>query len=144
MYGRDVYTLLAMNPQAASVFFFGLLAVLFGYLFWANFDPDTVHFVSHGFGRWRLGNTSFDRLLPFAALTVLCGVVAIRSLIAVMRGDSEVVDSTIPSDRASGDGSDSVSDPGPSWTCPGCGEDNPGNFEECWKCQKNRLREGKS
>ena len=27
---------------------------------------------------------------------------------------------------------------GPSWTCTHCHEDNPGNFEECWKCQRNR------
>jgi hypothetical protein len=29
-------------------------------------------------------------------------------------------------------------DAGPSWTCPHCHEENPGNFEECWKCQRNR------
>ena len=127
-----------MNPQAARAFFFGLLALLFGYLVWANFDPDTVHFVSRGLGRRRLGVTSFDRLLPFAALAVLCGVVAIRSLIAVLQGDSEVVDSTNPNERAPDGASDTAPDPGPSWTCLGCGEDNPGNFEECWKCQRIR------
>jgi hypothetical protein len=21
------------------------------------------------------------------------------------------------------------------WRCAGCGEDNPGNFETCWRCQ---------
>lgn len=21
------------------------------------------------------------------------------------------------------------------WQCPACGEENPGNFYECWKCQ---------
>jgi len=26
----------------------------------------------------------------------------------------------------------------PSWNCPHCHEDNPGNFEECWKCLKFR------
>jgi hypothetical protein len=30
-------------------------------------------------------------------------------------------------------------DAGPSWTCPQCHEDNPGNFEECWKCQRMRA-----
>jgi hypothetical protein len=30
---------------------------------------------------------------------------------------------------------------GLSWTCPHCHEENPGNFEECWKCQKNRPTE---
>jgi hypothetical protein len=23
----------------------------------------------------------------------------------------------------------------PSWVCPKCREENPGNFDECWKCQ---------
>jgi hypothetical protein len=31
----------------------------------------------------------------------------------------------------------------PAWTCASCGEENPGNFEVCWKCQAPRaeLRE---
>jgi uncharacterized membrane protein YhaH (DUF805 family) len=28
--------------------------------------------------------------------------------------------------------------PGPSWTCEHCHEENPGNFYECWKCQRVR------
>jgi hypothetical protein len=31
-------------------------------------------------------------------------------------------------------------DPGPSWICAHCHEENPGNFDECWKCQRNRPR----
>lgn len=27
----------------------------------------------------------------------------------------------------------------PNWVCPTCGEDNPGNFDECWKCQTWRA-----
>jgi hypothetical protein len=27
---------------------------------------------------------------------------------------------------------------GPSWRCSSCREENPGNFEQCWKCQKER------
>jgi hypothetical protein len=27
----------------------------------------------------------------------------------------------------------------PSWTCPHCDEENPGNFNECWKCQRIRT-----
>jgi len=27
------------------------------------------------------------------------------------------------------------SDPGKSWICSNCGEENAGNFEVCWKCQ---------
>lgn len=29
------------------------------------------------------------------------------------------------------------------WTCPHCHETNPGNFEECWKCQRRRPTETK-
>jgi len=32
--------------------------------------------------------------------------------------------------------------PGPTWICEQCHEENPGNFEECWKCQ--RIRPPKS
>jgi hypothetical protein len=32
-------------------------------------------------------------------------------------------------------------DPRPAWTCAHCHEENPENFEECWKCQK--IRGGK-
>ncbi len=27
---------------------------------------------------------------------------------------------------------------GSAWTCPACGEENPSNFEICWRCQENR------
>jgi hypothetical protein len=30
-------------------------------------------------------------------------------------------------------------DIGPSWICPHCHESNPGNFDECWKCQRIRT-----
>lgn len=31
-----------------------------------------------------------------------------------------------------------IEDERPSWNCPKCGEENPGNFNECWKCQTAR------
>jgi hypothetical protein len=37
-----------------------------------------------------------------------------------------------------------LSDAGPSWICAHCHKDNPGNFEECWKCQQLRRREEKA
>jgi hypothetical protein len=40
-------------------------------------------------------------------------------------------------DEAKNGGSDSVSPSG--WRCPSCGEENPGEFDLCWKCQKSRL-----
>jgi len=27
---------------------------------------------------------------------------------------------------------------GPNWRCAKCGEENPGNFDECWKCETER------
>lgn len=32
---------------------------------------------------------------------------------------------------------------GPSWRCRSCGEENPGSFESCWKCQAERASSGK-
>jgi hypothetical protein len=32
-------------------------------------------------------------------------------------------------------------DLGPSWVCAHCHEENPGNFDECWKCQRSRPGE---
>lgn len=29
----------------------------------------------------------------------------------------------------------------PVWICPACHEENPGNFGECWKCQRLRTYE---
>ena len=34
-----------------------------------------------------------------------------------------------------------VEENGPAWTCANCGEENPGNFDECWKCQTWRVPE---
>ncbi len=31
-----------------------------------------------------------------------------------------------------------TADAGPAWKCKSCGEENPGNFNECWKCLKMR------
>jgi hypothetical protein len=35
-------------------------------------------------------------------------------------------------------------DVGPAWICARCHEENPGNFEECWKCQRNRPLKSQS
>jgi hypothetical protein len=34
-----------------------------------------------------------------------------------------------------------IQDDQPVWVCPTCHEENPGNFNECWKCQKLRAIE---
>jgi hypothetical protein len=33
-------------------------------------------------------------------------------------------------------------DTGPKWVCPQCHEENPGNFNECWKCLAMRPEAG--
>src|SRR5450755_1230287 len=30
----------------------------------------------------------------------------------------------------------------PVWSCPACHEENPGNFQEYWKCQRIRQSQG--
>jgi len=32
----------------------------------------------------------------------------------------------------------------PSWVCPKCGEESPGNFDECWKCLAMKPEAGTS
>jgi hypothetical protein len=38
-------------------------------------------------------------------------------------------------------GQEGADDSGPTWICPACREENPGNFGECWKCQRLRQSE---
>ena len=35
--------------------------------------------------------------------------------------------------------SEAKDDDRPEWVCPKCGETNPGNFNECWKCLAMRT-----
>jgi hypothetical protein len=39
---------------------------------------------------------------------------------------------------------ETIENSGPSWICPHCHEENPGNFDECWKCLKFRPAEMQS
>jgi hypothetical protein len=38
---------------------------------------------------------------------------------------------------------EAATESGPVWVCPKCHEENPGNFDECWKCQTWRVTETK-
>ncbi|MGC4015590.1 MAG: DUF2007 domain-containing protein [Luteolibacter sp.] len=33
---------------------------------------------------------------------------------------------------------ESAAPAGGDWICPSCGEENPGNFDLCWSCEKSR------
>ena len=77
-----------------------------------------------------MGVTTLDHTAGLGALALLMGLVCAGSVSAfVSAGDA--------SDNADSQ-SDGDADGGPTWTCGGCGEQNPANFEECWKCQRNR------
>jgi hypothetical protein len=45
-------------------------------------------------------------------------------------------------DEGGTSGASSEDGAGPFWVCPECHEQNPGNFDECWKCLRDRAREG--
>jgi len=47
-----------------------------------------------------------------------------------MRADAEAVRAEAARDLANY----------PPWSCLTCGEENPGRFDLCWKCESNRLR----
>jgi hypothetical protein len=50
-------------------------------------------------------------------------------------------DLAVQREAAARDGVDlePVADTGPKWICANCGDENPGNFDECWKCQTWRV-----
>jgi hypothetical protein len=81
-----------VRAKAVSAAFFSALAVLFVYLLFKTFDPDTVRFFGHG----RYSVTSFDRLLPLALLTTICIVVAVKSLAAVLSDRPEAGADHVP------------------------------------------------
>jgi hypothetical protein len=66
-------------------------------------------------------------------------MVLFESLRRVMDASLESAERSEAQDRA-----EIKDQPEPSWICPNCHEENPGNFEECWKCQRNRPIEMKS
>jgi hypothetical protein len=59
--------------------------------------------------------------------------VAEESESAEAKGQRELAEAM---DEAKNGGSDNISPLG--WRCPSCGEENPGEFDICWKCQKGR------
>jgi hypothetical protein len=109
---------------------FGLLAASFtmGCLSSLNtVDRVGVHFLGGSSGRY--GFTTSDRAgaMGFAAFIsglgcVGCVAASIRSRRNLLNHSDEAADAS-------------------AWKCASCGEENPWNFEECWKCQKIRGKE---
>jgi hypothetical protein len=78
----------------------------------------------------RYGSTTSDRANAMAFAAFISGGLCLGSIAAGFRAR-----------RARGKAIDDSD--APSWTCPHCHQENPGNFEECWKCQGNRPTEVK-
>jgi hypothetical protein len=83
----------------------------------------------------RYGFTTADRAGAMGFAAFISGLDCLGSIMAARRARSNLR-------RVS----DPVVDPS-AWKCPGCGEENPRTFGECWKCQSppsRRLRESES
>jgi hypothetical protein len=81
----------------------------------------------------RLGFTTADRTGSMVFAAFISGLGCLGSAFAAVnsRRRGEADDSEL-NEKTESD----------TWTCPHCHEKNPGNFEECWKCE--RLRDENS
>ncbi len=114
---------------AAAAISSGLLAVSSGVttvVSWRTYQSRGAQFVVVS---RRGGMTTVDQTGGLAFLTLIMGLVCVGSIAALATDStSEAVDSNSTDSPAEDD----------SWICAGCSEQNPANFEECWKCQRNR------
>jgi hypothetical protein len=85
----------------------------------------------------RRGITTADPMAVFSSMTVLFNAMFLASFIALFPSVGMWVkrrkEALWPPAKET--------DVGPSWICTHCHEQNPGNFGECWKCQRIRRRE---
>jgi hypothetical protein len=122
-----------MKLRIFSTLFFGVFAVFIGFLFfasWHTFQTEGTHFLRSTSGR--SGFTTFDHMIGLGVVAALFGLCFLGCLAGLL-SSSDTEESGPEQSVVAGD-----SESGPSWICPGCHEENPGNFEECWKCQRNR------
>jgi hypothetical protein len=85
----------------------------------------------------RRGITTADPVAVFSFMTVLFNALFAASFLALfpsigMRLNAKKEALWPPAKEL---------DVGASWICTHCQEENPGNFGECWKCQRIRRRE---
>lgn len=85
----------------------------------------------------RRGITTADPMIVLYYMTVIFDAAFLASVIALFPGIGAALkrkrDGFWPPVTEKG--------PGPPWICAHCREENPGNFGECWTCQKIRPRE---
>jgi hypothetical protein len=88
----------------------------------------------------RRGMTTADPMTVFSYMTVLFNAMFVGSFVALFPSVGmwlkQKKDAWWPPVKAP--------DVGSSWICAHCHEENPGNFEECWKCQRIRQRDDKA
>jgi hypothetical protein len=112
---------------------FGILAASFGiasFTAWHSVQDAGAQFLASQSGR--KGFTTFDQTYLMAGAALVSGIVCLGSIVAIFstRGDEQARSGSVGADEFGGDG----------WICPGCHESNPGNFDECWNCQRKRSR----
>jgi hypothetical protein len=74
----------------------------------------------------RHGTTTSDRASAMTGAAVVSGVLCLGCVGAALRARRAARRSRVKDSDAR------------AWTCAHCHEKNPENFEECWKCQRNR------
>jgi hypothetical protein len=75
----------------------------------------------------RHGVTTADRVGVMGFAAFMSGLGCLASLAAAIRSRRDIP--KLGAENA---------DPG-AWRCANCGEENPSNFGECWKCQRVRA-----
>lgn len=120
-----------MTKWAVATIVFGVLTAVFiaGSISSSNnvSSPESL-FLASPSGRY--GFTTTDRAGSMAFAAFICGCACLGCLAAQMRARRNAA--ILDADRITGHSENSK------WTCSHCHEENPGNFDECWKCQRNR------
>lgn len=110
---------------------FGIFAMLFaiGSLISSHAIFDQwVPFIGGPTGRSGFPSTDLTGAMAFAAL--ISASLCLGSIAKAVRGRKKM--------KLAGDDDINSDSDAPAWTCPHCHEKNAGNFDECWKCQRNR------
>ena len=92
---------------------------------WDSVDRLGVRFLASPSGRY--GFTTSDRIGAMGFAAFISGLGCLASIAAAIRSRRDA-----PTVGAE------TTDPA-AWRCANCGEENPSNFGECWKCQRVRA-----
>jgi hypothetical protein len=131
-----------MKSGIAVVIIAGFCTVLFGWLSlrsWHTYQADGNLFIVTSIGRVS-GTTTLVRAVECGAVALICALIFLGGILAfVYPRDGSLLKPPI-GDNAQGEVAADRDAPA-EWTCDGCGEENPGNFHECWKCLATRPGE---